>query len=338
MIKLGVVGMRNIGSNHIRSASKLEGVKVVAGADTDAERCSLNKEKFDLEYTTQNADEIFNDPDIDGVVLALPNHLHAPMSIKALEAGKHVLLEKPITRHSQEVPAMIEARDKAGKTLMVGMNQRFNGKQFAIRECIRNKEIGDVYLSKTFWNRRYPFEGLFERGEWGFSKEESGGGPLLDLGIHKLDLLLFLLDFPEIDSVMGFCSEGIGSRECEKRGVKYTIEDFGMGILRFKNGSCIHLESSYFHNQEELDSQSFFLCGTEGVIKENGIYKIEKGEEIDLNLQPLETAPGTPVEHFTRVLRGEEELSSTCEQALTGLKIIEAIYESSKSGQPVYFK
>ena len=206
MIKLGVVGLRNIGKGHVRRALKLDGVKFVAGADTDESRARDAKEEFGFDYATTDASKLFNDPNIDGVVLALPNHLHAPFSVQALDAGKHVLVEKPIAGKSADVASMIEARDRSGKILMVGMNQRFSPVQYGLRELLREKQIGDVYLSKTFWNRRYAGTGLFARGAWGFKKETSGGGPLLDLGIHKLDLLLFLLDFPEVESVMGFVS------------------------------------------------------------------------------------------------------------------------------------
>lgn len=336
MIRLGIVGLRNIGKVHVKAAKKLEGVKFVAGVDTDEARSVAAKEEFGFEYVTKDAAKVFNDPNIDGVVLALPNHLHAPMSIAALEAGKHVLVEKPISNRSHEVRSMMDARDKAERILMVGMNQRFSAKQYAIREAIRSKALGEIYLSKSFWNRRYPFEGLFERGTWGFNKKNSGGGPLLDLGIHKLDLILFLMDFPEIESVTGFTTTGIGSVECAKRGVNYDVEDFAMGVIRLKNGSCIHLESSYFHNQPEMENQDFFLSGTKGLVRDNSVFTIEAGEEVPFKCDPLETAPKSCLEHFCRVIRNEEALSSTCEQALTGLKIIEAIYESSETGKPIY--
>ena len=195
-LRLGIVGLRNIGLNHLRCAQALDDVVVVAGADTDSERAKKVKDDHSLSYVSQDAQDLFQDPNIDGVILALPNHLHAPLSIAALQAGKHVLVEKPISGHSQEVQGMVEARDRSGKTLMVGMNQRFSPNAYAIREQIRSKAIGEIYLSKTFWNRRYPFEGLFHRGSWGFEKKSSGGGPLLDLGIHKLDLLMFFDGFP----------------------------------------------------------------------------------------------------------------------------------------------
>ena len=145
------------------------------------------------------------------------------------------------------------------------------------------------------------------------------------------------MDFPEVESVMGFTSTGIGSAECAKRGIHYEVEDFGMGIIRLKNGSCIHLEASYFHNQSDMNTQEFFLSGSKGIVKGDEIFSIEEGEQQAIPLIPDHQAPKSCVEHFIRVIQGQEPLSSTCEQALTGLKIIEAIYESSQSGRPITF-
>jgi predicted dehydrogenase len=138
-------------------------------------------------------------------MIALPNHLHAPVAIQAMEAGKHVLVEKPIARNSAEALAMIEARDRTGKTLMVGMNQRFSPKRAALKQLIEEGELGDVYYAKAWWRRRRVGAGLWQRGNWFLTPELSGGDPLIDLGIHVLDLALHLMGFPEALSVDGSC-------------------------------------------------------------------------------------------------------------------------------------
>lgn len=337
MVRLAVVGLRNIGKGHVKRAKTLSGVSVIAGVDTDETRRNEAREQFGFEYVSAEVERVLDDPQIDGVILALPNHLHAPFTVRALAAGKHVLVEKPIAGDSREVAQMIEARDRSGKVLMVGMNQRFSPVQFAIRDLIRKGTIGEVYISKTFWNQRFMGEGLFSRGPWGFKKEVAGGGPLLDLGIHKLDLLMFLLDFPKVESVMGFTSEGIGRVEAKKRGVEYGIEDFGMGLIRLKNGGCIHLEASYYHNQFDENAQEFLLCGTRGVIKDANVSTIEAGQPKPVDYAPATGAPSSCVEHFCRVIRGQEPLSSTAEEALIGLRIVEAIYASAVTGNLVRF-
>lgn len=232
---------------------------------------------------------------------------------------------------------MIEARDRSGKVLMVGMNQRFSRAHYALRKAIAEGKFGHIYLCKTFWNRRRPGDGLWNRGDWFMNKKQSGGGPLLDLGIHKLDLLLFLLGFPKVLSVDGIAFEGIGRREGSERGKAYEVEDMGLGIIRLEGHSAIHLEASYFHNQLHEEKQAFEIFGSAGTVNEGEAFTIEGDEPVPLELVPDATAPTSCVEHFARVIRGEEPLLSTAEEALVGLKIIESIYRSSETGRPVMF-
>jgi len=337
MIRLGVVGLRNIGKGHVKRALALKGVEVVAVADADPDRLAAVKAEFGLKYAYTSASELFADRDVDGVVLAVPNHLHAPLAIEALEAGKHVLVEKPIARWTSEAQQMIDARDKTGKILMVGMNQRFSPKTYALRKAIADGAFGHIYLCKTFWNRRRPGDGLWNRGDWFLSKEQSGGGPLLDIGIHKLDLLLFLLGFPKVLSVDGVCFEGIGRKEGADRGVKYEVEDMGMGVIRLEGHTAIHLEASYFHNQFSEEKQAFQIIGTEGGLSDDETYHVVDGEPQPFTIEPDTSAPGACVDHFARVIKGEEKLLSTAEEAMIGLSIIESIYKSSETGRPVIF-
>lgn len=332
-VKLGVVGLRGIGSRHCRSALALDNTTLVAGADTDPQRAAEAKQQFNLRYACTDADQLFADDQIDGVILALPNHLHAEMTIRALDAGKHVLIEKPITGDSQQVPAMIEARERSGKLLMVGMNQRFSPTQYALRELIRSGQLGEIYMAKSIWTRRTPNEGLWQRGNWFLSQQTSGGGPLLDLGIHQLDLVMFLLDFPKIASVTGICTTGIGKNEPAKMERDYQIEDLGLGIVRLENGSIIQIEASYFHNQPDVERQTCTLHGTHGYITDGEAMQINQGEATPLVYEPMSTAPTSCVDHFCRAIREDEELASTAEQGLLSLKIIEAMYASAQAGR-----
>jgi len=136
---------------------------------------------------------------------------------------------------------------------------------------------------------------------------------------------------------MGFTSEGIGRVAAKNRGVEYGIEDFGMGLIRLKKGGCIHLEASYYHNQLEENVQEFLLCGTRGVIKDADVSTIESGQPKRVEYLPVTGAPSSCVEHFCRVIRGQEPLSSTAEEALIGLRIVEAIYTSARTGNLVRF-
>lgn len=335
MLRLGVIGLRNIGKNHVRQGLKTEGVKMVAGADLDPDRCKVAKEEFNLAWTTTESDELLSSEDIDGVVLALPNHLHAPMSIKALQAGKHVLVEKPICGRSEDVDGMIKARDESSKILMVGHNQRFSPKVFALRDALRKDSFGKIYHAKTYWNRRDLDAAPMQRGTWGFIEEKSGGGPMLDLGIHKLDQLLFLLGFPKPVGVSGFLSKGIGESAFRALGKEYTVEDFASGLIHFEGGLCVHVESSYYHAQKESQTQGTIISGTHGLIDEMEAFSMSDGNLSPMDITPASDAPKGCIEHFYRVIEHGDQLLCTAEEAAMSLTLVEAIYASAKSGQSV---
>jgi predicted dehydrogenase len=336
-LRIGVVGVRNIGCGHIKRAAELAGVRVAAIADPDAERRSAVAGEHGIETAYAEAGELFADETLDAVVLAVPNHLHAPFAVEALEAGKHVLVEKPISRSPAEAEEMIRARDAAGRVLMVGMNQRFNPKHYALRRLVAEGALGDFQFGRTWWRSRRVHEGLWGRGDWFLSRENSGGGPLADLGVHRLDLALFLLGFPVPVAVDGACFYGIGEVEARERGKVYEIEDSAVGMIRFQDGSVLELEASYFQNTPD-PGQGTVLLGTRGSLDPGAepplVRHTGAGTE-PLAVEPDASAPRSPMEHFARVIRGEEELCSTAEQALVSMRIIDGLYASAGSGEPV---
>ena len=341
-IRLGVVGVRNIGRNHIRRARELDGVEVIAVCDTDLQRARQAAEEFGVPKTFHDAAEVFALDELDGVILAVPNHLHAPLSIAALDAGKNVLVEKPMAHTAHAALEMIEARDGAGKVLMVGMNQRFFPLLYAAKAQFDAGAIGDILYARTWWRRRRPGEGLWQRGDWFFSHAWAGGGPMMDLGIHKLDQVLHLMGFPRPSTLMGACFAGIGRAEAARFDRHYEIEDAGVGLVRFADGKALVLEASYFLNDRECEHQQAVLYGTRGGARIGGdagvdVFQVDGDTILDVPLDPPADAPRSAVEHFCNVLRGTEELSSTAEQGLTALRIIEALYISAATGRAVTF-
>lgn len=336
-IHIGVVGVRNIGMGHIRRAADVPGCEVVAVADTDAEHRRQAQTEFGIGKGFATAAELFADSAVDAVVLAVPNALHMPLTVQALEAGKHVLVEKPVTRSTAEADAILEARDRTGLTVMVGMNQRFSPENYGLRNAIRAGAIGVFQYGKTFWRCRRVHEGLWGRGDWFFDPETSGGGPLLDLGIHRLDLALFFLGFPKAKSVTGITTSGLGTLEAQKRGKRYFIEDGGIGLIRFDDGSALELEASYFQN-DLAPGQGTILYGTKGSLQtaaDTPLIADDAEGTTPVDFTPDTEAPTHCVEHFVRVLRGEEELASTVEQARAGVRIVEALYQSAATGREV---
>lgn len=337
-VHLGVVGVRNIGKNHIRLALETEGAKVVAIADTDPARLAEAAAEFSVPHMFTDANDLFASDQVDAVILALPNHLHAPLSIAALQAGKHVLVEKPIARTLEDADAMIAARDVSGKTLMVGMNQRLSAYNSAVKKAIASGAIGRPCSASTGWLTTRMKLGFWNRGAWAMSMEASGGGPMLDLGIHKLDLTLHFLDFPKAIRVIGNCFTGIGKREAAEFGIDYQIEDGAIGLIQFADGTVLTVEASYFQNTP-TPGQWVRIHGDKGSAYTPGEQPLcqyaADGTITPLPFQPDASAPGSCATHFVRVLRGKESLIPTAEQAREGLRLIRAIYTSAQTGKPV---
>ncbi len=336
-IGIGIVGLRNNGMGHARRVVDLDGCRLAAAADVDAERTRAAAELAGGVTEYAAAKDLFADPEVEGVLLSLPNHLHAPLSIAALEAGKHVLVEKPMSMTAAEARDMIKARDAAGKTLMVGMNQRFQPKHQAVKAAIDADAIGEIYGAKTSWLMCRVHAGLWGRGDWFLKKETAGGGPVIDLGVHRLDLALYMMDFPKAVSVDAVNWNAVGPGQGEAHGKEYTIEDGGIALIRFANGASLLLEASYFWNGVN-DGLLTELAGTRGGALLAGECKVQswagdEPEEIPIEID--ESKATSCVEHFVRVLSGKEELIPTAEQGLASMEIIEALYESAETGKQV---
>ena len=335
--RIGIIGLRNNGMNHARIAAGLDCCRLTAAADVDSERTEAAAELADGVKTYADAKALLADPDVEAVVLSVPNHLHAPFSIAALEVGKHVLAEKPMAMTVAEARDMIAARDRAGKVLMVGMNQRFAPRHQAVKAVIDAGAIGDIYAAKTAWHMCRVHTGLWGRGDWFLKKETAGGGPIIDLGVHRLDLALYMMGFPKAVSVAAVNWHAVGPEQGESRGKEYSIEDGGVGLIRFENGASLLLEASYFWNGTQ-DGQVTELAGTEGgalLAGECTVQSWATDEPEDIPIEIDESKSTSCVQHFVRVLRGQEELIPTAEEGLASMEIIEAFYRSAETGKEV---
>jgi predicted dehydrogenase len=287
---------------------------------------------------------LFARDDIDAVIVATPNDLHAPLAIAAMEAGKHVLVEKPLAHTSAAGREMIAARDRTGRVLMVGFNQRFVPVFATARRRILAGDIGRITFARANWNMRPKDDGKrWQRGDWMLTRERSGGGPLLDLGIHKLDLALFLLGFPRVASVFGICTRGVGRADSAGAGKHYELEDFASGLIRLADGAALQLEAGYFVHDYEQRPQQIVIYGASGGFINGGpvgsqLFRIEQGANVPLELPEAPGWAKSCVEHFAQVLRGETELCATAEQAVVAQEIIEGIYRSAETGQVITMK
>ena len=208
-LKVAVIGVGGIARVHMPGWAASEHAEVVAGCDIDAAVLQQWGAKNNIENLTTDAAELFRDSDIDVIDICTPNNYHAPLTIAALEAGKHVLCEKPLAPTPAEIREMIAARDRSGKLLMTAQHFRFRGSSKAMKAEIKTGVLGDVYHARSWMLRR---AGAPTRP--GFTmKKHSSGGPCIDIGVHILDLTLWFMDNPKPVSVTGVARAELAHQE-----------------------------------------------------------------------------------------------------------------------------
>lgn len=359
-IKVGVIGCGGIANGkHMPSLSKVEGVKLVAFCDLIEERAKSAADKYGTPDAKVYTDyqELLKNPDVEVVHVLTPNISHSEISCAAMRAGKDVMCEKPMAINSAEAQRMIDCQRETGRKLSIGYQNRFRPECLYLKKCCENGELGDIYYARAQAIRRraVPTWGVF------LDAEKQGGGPLIDIGTHALDLTLWCMDNYEPEMVVGTVYRKLGDRENAANiwgswdPKQYTVEDSAFGFVRMKNGATVYLESSWALNTLLVDEAKTILCGTEGGADMLGT----KDAPLRLNgekySKTYETYPGLAVgevayykgagtdpgameaQSWVNYLRGEGELVTKPEQALVVTKILEAIYESGKSGKPVFF-
>ena len=344
-IKVGIVGAGAIARNHIQGVNKHPDAECVAIADPSAERAGALAAEFKLSRTYADARELFRDKGVDAVCLAVPNKHHAPLALAALEAGKHVMLDKPFALNAAEAEQVAAAARGSGKVFTVGMNQRFTMDAQVVKAMVERGDLGEIYYAKAYWFRR---SGIPKFGTWFCRKDEAGGGALLDIGVHYLDLCLHLMGNFEPVVVSGasytkFGTRGLGEGGwgMSERGEQvFDVDDFTTGLIHFKNGATVSLEVSWAIHQETANRNNVELFGTEGGAMVNPKAKLfryskERQGEYEA-LEPQDVKVRYPAQdrsvNWLDAILGKDKLCCPVEQALAVQKILDAIYASAKNG------
>ncbi len=360
-LRYAIIGCGNISPKHLNGYSALsDQVEIVAYCDLIPEKMEKAAARYGKGDFYTDYHELLDRPDIDFVSICLPNDLHAKVAIEALEKGKHVHSEKPMAMNSKETAAMIAARDKSGKELMIGLNNRFTPFSYYVKRLVDSGMLGEIYFSRTGWIRR---AGLAV-SEWFLDKERSGGGPLIDLGVHYIDLVMYFMGYPELESVLAKTFAKFGPTD--KRPMytffgsptnmdwKCTVEDLAVGHVNLKNGSAMQFEMSWASNIEK-ELCYYELYGTEaglrfekhmtGYDQQKGdgsvlkIFQNVNGQMVTSELDMNTVLEGEgEFQHFVNCIReGKHPTVSVVEQAAQTIRLIEGIYESAGSGKQVFF-
>ncbi len=332
-VRVGIIGS-GIGGLHATGLSKCADAQIAAICDIDRTRASKLAEDHSIPTVYTEYQELTSDKSVDAIVVATPNKFHAPMTIAALEAGKHVMCEKPLAMNAVEAAKVVEAGAKSGKVLMTGFNNRFRGDSQLLKKFIEDGELGEIYYAKTGWVRRRCFHML---GGWFMQKDLSGGGPLIDLGVHVLDLALWLMGNPKPVSVMGSSYAMLGPQFFKKKGMVYDVEDLAAAFVKLENGATVVMEASW-QSHVAKDEAYTKLVGTEGGadLDPLRIYKDMFGSPVDIQPQ-FDQVSGHEMEirHFISCVKGESQCISTGEHGLHVMQVLDAIYESTRTGRSV---
>ena len=197
-LRVGVVGLGYAGDQHLKNFARMPNVEAVALAGLEEERLRELGGLYGVQNLYRSWEDLVARDDLDVVSIGAPNHLHAPIAIAALKGGKHVLCEKPLARTGAEAEGIVRAAREADRAVHIAFTQRERGDVQALKRHVEEGNLGRIYHAKATWMRRNGIPGM---GGWFTSKEMAGGGPLIDLGVHMVDMALFLMGNPEVESV-----------------------------------------------------------------------------------------------------------------------------------------
>jgi len=345
-LKVGIIGVGGIARTHIPGWQASEHAELVAGSDVREDVLKKWGAEYEVKKLCADPEELFSDPDIDIIDVCTPNMYHAPLTIAALEAGKHVICEKPLAPTPDEIRRMIAARDKADKLLMTAQHFRFQGSARAMKAEIETGALGDIYHARSWMLRR----GGAPVGEGFILKKHSGGGPCIDIGVHILDLTLWFLGNPEPVAVSGVARAELA----HQKGAfsqwgrhlipeQYDVEDFAAAFVRFNSGATLVLEVSWLlHHDTPGEDMQMWLYGTgggahwpKGEIFETS-YQTRQFYNRTLKLMHDGLEPhAQECADFARAVAEGASSPVPAEQSLQVLKILDGIYRSQKAGGEV---
>ena len=338
MFKFGIIGVGKICQGcHLPAYDKIDDVEIVALCDINEQRLNEVGKKYPNAKLYKDYKEMIDNEELDAVDICTPNNIHSLAAVYALEHGLNVMCEKPDAVSVSEAEKMKNAAEQSGKALMVMRNNRYRPSTKFLKQYIAEGKMGEIYAGRCGWIRRRGIPGW---GGWFTDKEQAGGGPLIDLGVHIIDLSMYLMGNAKPVTVSGCTYLKFPHTSYSK----IDVEDLAMGFIRFDNGACLQIEFSWASN---IPSDQMFveLRGTKAGSRMSGIdRKFEIfTEECGVNtyVRPeIDDYSGMPhhegnIRHFIDVLNGKAEPDFTPEQGLNMVKILEALYKSAELGHEI---
>ncbi|WP_274364255.1 Gfo/Idh/MocA family protein [Paenibacillus thermotolerans] len=349
-VKVGVIGVGSISEMHLQSYVKNNDAELVAVCDLNEERAKQKAERFGASKVYTDYRELLADPEIQAVSICTWNHTHAEISIAALKAGKHVLSEKPLCTTVEDALKVQQAVEETGNILQVGFVRRYDSNARLLKEFIDKGEFGEIYYAKASYLRR-----LGNPGGWFSDITRSGGGPLIDLGVHVIDICWYLMGRPKVVSVSGNTYRKLGNRANVRNLSFYqaadydpsqnTVEDMANALIRFENGASLAVDASFTLHAKK-DEGSVKLFGDKGGFELDPeiVMVLEKNDTI-LNVTPqtdhksfeFNSAFQNEINHFIECVKTGNKPISPVEDGVEIMKILCGVYESARTGKEVRY-
>jgi predicted dehydrogenase len=342
-VGVGVIGCGGIGLHHLNRLLKMDSTTVVAGCDINPSTL----ERFGVEAGLPRKN-LYNDygqllkrDDVEVVFVCLPNRLHSTVTVEAFEAGKHVYCEKPMAVNLSEAKMMVEAAERSGGKLLVGLQSRFSGDAQVMKRHVVNGELGEIYYAKCGWLRRSGIPGW---GSWFTRRKDAGAGPIYDIGVHVLDLTMWLMSNFEPVSAYASSYAKFGP---EKRGLGrwgkpepegyFDVEDLSTALLKMENGASVSFEASWASHIEGPRRIVTLMGDRAGLdIESMTIYTTEDGGHVDKKVYFEEVDPYlAAMNHFIDCILENREPLTRPEEMLGLQRALDMILKSSQEGSVV---
>lgn len=329
--KIALIGLGGISQlNHLPILSKMNNVEIVAVSEINKNRLKGIAEKYNIKNIYTDYREMLDKEEIEGVIIATPTDTHSEIAVECLKAKKDVLIEKPISRNLEEAKLIQAAAKKYKKQVMVGMNLRYRPDSMLMRSLINSGELGEIFYVRCGWLRKQSSE-----QKWLMNKEISGGGVILDLGVSILDLALWITNDSQLKSVsvQNFYH------------TSKNVEDSSIGLIRFTDGKVISFEVSW-NLHAEWDKFHLASFGSKGTAHLNPLraYKRLESGDVDYSLPIANTKDlykksfENELKHFIAAVRDNSPMISTCDDSVTLMELIQALYKSAELQKEIEIK
>lgn len=347
-LRVALIGAGGIAGTHMGLYAKMEDVEMVAVADISTSAVESRANEYGIPNMFTDYKVMLRKVKPDAVSVCTPNGLHAPASIAALKAGAHVLVEKPLAMNAREGQRMLDASKQSRRKLVIGFQQRFDPKAQFMRDAVESGKLGEILFGRVQALRRrgIPNWGVFGR------KELQGGGPLIDIGVHTLEVTHYVMGSPKPVAASGSVYTYIGDKPSNVKSQwpnwdhkTYTVEDLAVGQIRFENGATIHIESSFAAHIEK-NLSNFEIMGEKGGASWDPLQLFNDDNGYMINSQPGWLPPrqdfgsifALKMRNFVDHVLYNKPTIAPAEHGLMVQKMLDGIYTSAEKGKEVTIK